>query len=552
MTSIGNQQSRDDLWRRLKENRDKNGNENQSLQAKQQWDLLVIGGGIVGAAILREAARLKLKVLLVEQQDFAWGTSSRSSKMVHGGLRYIASGDLKITRESVHERQRLLKEAPGLVQPMQYLFADRKWHFPGRWVFTILLWIYDLFAGKADHRYLKPDELFLQAPHWNPKGLRGASQYMDAATDDARLVLRVLQEGIGQGGEALNYVEVKSLIKENGQVAGVRVVNHENNEALDISARVVVNATGAWADALRGDALQDDKASGKKPEKKIRPLRGSHLQLPYWRLPVSQSITLMHPRDRRPLFIFPWEGVTVVGTTDLDHREDMQCEARMSTGELDYLFEAIENQFPSRNIIHDDVISTFAGVRPVVGTGNLNPSKEKRDHCVWEDKGLITVTGGKLTTFRVIALDVLKVASRSLPQACLTNWDQRIFDDIPLAGQLRLLLPSDQARRVMGRYGDCIVDYLAEEKDSNLTLIPGTHTLWTELKWAAANESVCHLDDLLLRRTRMGLLVRQGALEHLPRVRELCQQVLGWSDEKWTTEQARYQMIWQKYYSLPV
>lgn len=536
MRGLGDEQYRDEVWRKL-------------LAGPQdgavEWDLVVIGGGIVGAGILREAARLKLRVLLLEQKDFSWGTSSRSSKMVHGGLRYIATGDFKITRESVLERERLLQEAAGLVTPLPYLFASRKRQFPGRWSFTALLNIYDLFAGRRDHRFLKPEELELQAPHLREDDLKGACQYTDAATDDARLVLRLLSEAVNDSeADLLNYVAVEGLLKEGDRVAGVLARNVLTGEETDIPARVVVNATGAWADALR------QQVGG---EKQIRPLRGSHLVFPYYRLPVSQAITIMHPKDKRPVFIFPWEGVTVVGTTDLDHSEDLNTEAAITREEVDYLFELVNDQFPGLQLTEREVLSTWSGIRPVVSSGKLDPSSERRDHSVWDDQGMISVSGGKLTTFRVIALDVLEAVERYLPlQGFDKKLDQRIFTSLADADeQLGECLPADQRKRLLGRYGPGIVDWLLQEQPERLQAIPGTQTLWTELRWTSVNEAVCHLDDLLLRRTRIGLMLRDGAMEHMDKVRELVQPLLGWDNDRWCSEVERYQVICAKFYSLP-
>lgn len=512
------------------------------LKPGEQWDVIVVGGGIVGAAVLREAVRVGLKAVLLEQRDFAWGTSSRSSKMVHGGLRYIASGDFTITRDSVRERQRLLHEAPGLVEPLRYLFADRKRQYPGRWLFTALLSIYDLFAGKRDHRFLHKQDLLLQAPHWNEDGLTGACQYTDAATDDARLVLRVLQEAVAAGGTALNYYEVEKLLQKNERVCGVVARDIETGEQTSIGAKAVVNATGVWADKLRASL---------GAEGRVRPLRGSHLLFAPWQLPVYQSLTFMHPQDKRPVFIFPWEGVTVVGTTDIDHHDDLSQEPQITRDEVDYLFTALASQFPNLALGESDVISSYAGIRSVVGTGALNPSKEKRDHCVWDEQGLITVTGGKLTTFRIIALDVLKAIAGTIPELSQHSMEGRIFAAGSEPESLKLLLAADQRRRLLGRYGSAIVPWVEAQDRGNLELIPGTQTLWLELSWAAAHESVVHLDDLLLRRTRIGLLVNNGAAVHLPRIRSLCQSHLGWDDDHWQREQQRYLALWRRCYSMP-
>ncbi len=512
------------------------------LGQDHRWDLIVVGGGIVGAAVLREAVRSNLKVLLLEQRDYAWGTSSRSSKMVHGGLRYIASGDFGITRDSVRERERLLREAPGLIEPMGYLFAARRKQYPGRWLFTALLSIYDLFAGKRDHRFLSTQDVMLQAPGWTEQGMKGACQYTDATTDDARLVLRLLQEARAAGADALNYAAVEELTKDAGRVSGVVLRDVESGAKYTLRSRVVVNATGAWADGLRTEV----PAAGA-----VRPLRGSHLVFRAWQLPVSQSITFMHAEDRRPVFIFPWEGTTVVGTTDLDHGDALSREPRISEQEVEYLCAALASQFPSAGLGRDDVVASWAGIRSVIGTGALNPSKEKREHMVWDEQGLVTVTGGKLTTFRIIANDTLKAAANYLPGLEITDGDQRVFSATTESRAFMLLLGADQRRRLLGRYGQQIVAWVENETAANLALIPGTHTLWTELRWAALYESVLHLDDLLLRRTRIGMLVTNGAAMYLPRIRSLCQPLLGWDEQRWDQEQSRYLQLWQDCYSIP-
>lgn len=514
----------------------------QRIEAGEHWDMLVIGGGIVGAAVLREAARAGLKVLLLEQRDYSWGTSSRSSKMVHGGLRYIATGDFSITRDSVREREKLMQQAPGLVEPLRYLFADRVGKLPGRWLFTAVLLIYDLFARKLDHRFLHRQDTEMQAPHWSTEGLNGACQYTDAATDDARLVLRVLQEAMAEGGEALNYCSVEQLVQSQGNVSGVVARLEGSASTLEINAKVVVNATGAWADKLR------EQVGG---ESRVRPLRGSHLVFPSWRLPVYQSLTLMHPRDKRPVFIFPWEGVTVVGTTDVDHQQDMDEEPSIRADELVYLFEVLDSEFPRMGLTVADVVSSYSGIRPVIGTGALNPSAEKRDHEVWDESGMLTVTGGKLTTFRLIAADVLAAAAEHLPELQLSENDSPAFSHVAEPEAWLPALGADQRRRLLGRYGADIIALAEAAPAEQLQLIPGTQTLWLELAWAAASEQVQHLDDLLLRRTRIGLLVPNGALAYMPRIRELCQSALTWDAEHWAREIVRYKKIWQSCYSLP-
>jgi len=507
----------------------------------QDWDVVIVGGGITGAGILLEASRRGLKALLVEQRDFAWGTSSRSSKLVHGGLRYLKEGRLGLTRESVQERQHLLREASGLVQTQSFAFAQYQGRGTGRWVFGLGLAIYDWMAQVRARHFYPTDEFLMLAPHIERSGLTGGMCYTDAKTDDARLVMRVLQEAVAAGGVAVNYLSAKSLVREQGHAKGVVLRDALTGGEHPVRAKVVISATGAWADDLRTQ-------QGATP--KMRPLRGSHLVLPQWRLPVAQAVSLMHPRDGRPVFVYPWEGITLVGTTDVDHTADLQQEARMTPAEVGYLMQALDYQFPQLNLTLDDIIATYAGVRPVIDTGKADPSKEGRDHAVWLENGLLTVTGGKLTTFRVIALAALRHAAPLLP-----DWHDSLQIAPIFAPSPALLhhpeLSAQQRQRLQGRYGTHAHALVNAAQPGELGTISGTDTLWAELRWAARCEAVAHLEDLLLRRTRLGLLVQAGAQALLPRIRTICQTELGWSDARWESEQGAYLDLWQRNYSLP-
>ena len=509
---------------------------------EREWDVLVVGGGITGAGILLEAARRGLKALLVEQRDFAWGTSSRSSKLVHGGLRYLKQGQFALTRESVHERQALLADAAGLVEPQGFAFGDYAGRKPGRRQFMLGLAIYDVMAGRRARRYLAADDFAMLAPHVRRDGLQGGMLYQDAKTDDARLVLRVLQEARRHGGVAVNYLGVASLLREGERVAGAVLHDGVGGGEPTVRARLVISATGAWADGLRGQV-------GERP--KLRPLRGSHLLLPAWRLPLAQAVSLMHPRDGRPVFAYPWEGVTLVGTTDVDHAGGLDNEAAITRGELDYLLAALHWQFPSLALGVEDVLATFSGVRPVIDSGRLDPSKEGREHALWLENGLLTVAGGKLTTFRAIALDALRRAAPLLPGWQADLRPLPIFDAVPPLSGKALLLDAEQRARLLGRHGAHAQALCDAAPDGELAPIPGTQTLWAQLRWGARNEDVQHLDDLLLRRTRLGLQLAGGALAIMPRLRAICQHALGWDDARWDAEQARYLALWRRHYSVP-
>lgn len=525
-----------------------------------QWDLIIVGGGITGAGIFREAAHLGLKVLLVEQRDFAWGTSSRSSKMVHGGLRYLGSGQFGLANDSVQERQSLMAELPGLVDPLPFMMGHYKGVFPGPWVFNILLAIYDFMAGKRYRRFFKKGIREYLVPGMNLTKLEGATQFADAVTDDARLVMRVIQAGQNDHGLAINYLKAVEVLKAKDKVQGLVLLDSETNEKIQVSAKVVINATGAWTDELR---------TMMGAERVIRPLRGSHLVIPFWRLPVAFSVSFFHPKDKRPVFAFPWEGVTVIGTTDLDHKVGSSNEASISEQELSYLLDAVNHQFPDANLKADDIRSTWSGVRPVVSKQSLKsgqaldvdkpakPSDEKREHAIWDDSGLISVAGGKLTTYRLIAIDVLQKAAPylTIPISTLTKSSHFIdsHKEQLLANDASVALSASIKQRLRGRYGEHASSIYALVKISPelAEKIGTTDTLWAELVWACQSEDVVHLDDLLLRRTRIALLLDKGAEAFLPDIKRICQTHLHWSDSMWQYELARFQGIMQQHYSLP-
>jgi len=509
-------------------------------------DLLVVGGGITGAGIALEAARRGVAVMLVEARDFAWGTSSRSSKLVHGGLRYLRQGQVGLTRESVRERGRLLREAPGLVEPQRALFGHYAGRSPGRRTMALGLALYDAFGGERTRAHHDGAETLRLAPHIGACGLLGASTFLDAKTDDARLVLRVLHEAERHGARVVNDAGVERLLRDGSEVVGARIGGAGFSG--EVRARVVINATGTWADAVRAEL-------GAAPM--LRPLRGSHLLFPLWRLPVAQSVSLLHPRDRRPVFATPWEGAALVGTTDLDHGEGPEREPAITAAEVTYLIEALAHAFPALRLTAADAISSFAGVRPVVDAGTGAPSEAAREHVVRTEHGLITVTGGKLTTFRVIALDALRHAAPRLE--ALRGIGARGGDVQSRAPVFAAASPGPVLARVapplrerlLGRYGAHAEAIVAEAGAGDLQRIDATPTLWAELHWALRHEQVRHLDDLLLRRTRLGLLMRHGAQSLLPQLQRPACDALGWSSADWSAECERYSGIIARCHSLP-
>ncbi len=482
--------------------------------AATRWDAIVIGGGVTGAGILLEAARRGKKVLLAEQKDFAWGTSSRSSKMVHGGLRYIAQGELRLTRDSLRERERMLRELPDLVTRQPYVFLVLRGQFPGRWPLKAVLWLYDFLAGIEDHRWIGCGPLLERIPKLSPHRLQGAMIYTDALTEDARLVLRILHEAAAEGGRLCNYVRA-AAVRRPGERFLVMLRDERTGQQAELEASHVIDAAGAWAGAISGES------------KKIRPLRGSHLLFRRDRLPVDDCVTAMHPRDKRPVYIFPWLGMTVAGTTDLDHAAPLSEEPRCTAGEMDYLFELIHRLFPAAALTPADVVSTIAGVRPVIASGKgLNPSRESREHSIWHHEGMVCVAGGKLTTFRLIALDALHAAGM------IDRAEQRA---------------ARQAAGPLFRHRLTFPHRLGHPR----LAIPGGEALLETVEWVLDNEMVVHLDDLMLRRVRLGNTLPAGGQEVLPQIRDLCQNRLGWDGARWAAETQRYLKIVEENYSLP-
>jgi glycerol-3-phosphate dehydrogenase len=514
------------------------------INLPKTWDLIVIGGGITGAGILREATRMGLGVILIEQKDFAWGTSSRSSKLVHGGLRYIREGHFLMTKIAVEERDRLLAEAPGLVEPLGFLLPIYEEQSPGRRILKIGLTIYDIMARERQHRFLKAEEFIEKLPGINPEGLKGGFHYYDAQVDDSRLVLRLINESVTAGSYALNYTAVKSIIRtDEGGVEGVEIEDVETGEKGSLFSKAVVNATGCWAEMLHPSP---------EPQRHLRPLRGSHLVFPSAVLPLNEGFSFIHPADGRPVFAVPWEGAVLVGTTDLDHTENLAKVPIITEGEVAYLMEGLQAIFPSLNITLNDCISAFAGIRPVLSEGKLKPSEESRDHAVWADKGLVTVTGGKLTTFRRLAHDALKAAKQYLPPDLAVTRKEPAFAVVPQSPPDDAGLSLQLWRRLYGRYGKAAESIVQNAAPEDLTIIPGTHTLWAELPHVAKHEKIRHLDDLLLRRVRIGLLTPEGGKSYLKRIQKMCKDVLPWDRQRWKAEISMYAQRWNHAHNLPV
>ena len=301
----------------------------------------------------------------------------------------------------------------------------------------------------------------------------------------------------------------------------------------------VINATGAWADTVRVHV-------NAKPQ--MRPLRGSHLFFPHERLPLTQSISFLHPADRRPVFAYPWEGVTILGTTDVDQGSEVPTDPQPSPREVAYLMEAAAHAFKPLRLAESDVQSMTSGVRAVVDSGKADPSKESREFVLWDESGLLTITGGKLTTFRLMALEALRAVRRKLPDRPKTRSDGRVLDRVgpSLPGSLDPIVGA----RLAGRHGAEAGELVAASLTGELAPIGTAPALWAELRWAARAEGVVHLDDLLLRRVRLGIVSPLGGLLLMDRIRGIVQPELGWDEHRWQSEVDAYSRLWRRFYSV--
>ena len=512
--------------------------------AGRDWDLIVIGGGITGAGILREAARLGLKALLVERNDFASGTSSHSSKLIHGGLRYFLQGQFRMMHASLKARQHLIRAGLPLVKPLGYVHAIYKDDKVTPLIFETGIRTYAILHGHWKvHQRHKPSELGVLVPGMREQDLRAVFAFDESQTDDARLVLRVLREAVEGGAVALNYTNAAGLWRdEEGQVIGILATDGENRNPVALRAPAVVNATGAWADLVRQHI---DRPAH------LRPMRGSHLVIPGWRMRLGRVASFFHPANGRPIYCVPWMGVVLVGTTDVDQEQlSTEQEPLASAEEIQFLLEGLQARFPSLRLTIQDIQAVFAGIRPVADHRTANPTKASREHVILYESGLLTVVGGKMTTFHLMALDAFEKLRQHIPSFPKAQAETSALD--PLTE-----IPSDLpiepglAMDWLSRYGEASVDFLVASPPAEYQPISGYGASLADLRWVICHESVRHLDDLLLRRTRLGLVAPEGGSALLAHIRPVVQEELNWTDSRWDEETDRYLTRWKKTYGLP-
>jgi glycerol-3-phosphate dehydrogenase len=511
----------------------------------ERFDVVVVGGGITGAGVALDAASRGYSVALVEKADYAAGTSSRSSKLVHGGLRYLQNFDLGLVREALLERQLLVKLAPHLVRPLPFVVPAFDGARPDRMI-GVGLNLYDAMArGRRQegdweperHRVIAGDEVVELLPALASRRPTSGYVFYDCQTDDARLVLTVLAEAERFGAVCANRVEVTDLLDDGGRTSGVRARDALSGERFDVRAVNVVNATGVWADRLRPDELHDEAEVSR-----IRPSRGTHVTLAQDALPLAAG-AIVPAGGGRAIFALPWLGSTLVGTTDNEYDADDLDHVRPADADIAYLLDAV-NVFFGAQLGRADVTGAYAGVRPLISTGDPKKSVDisRKAELYETSSGMITITGGKLTTWRRMAkMAVDRLVEREARTAPCRTEEIPLGQAIDAADLPRVEgVPAVAYEHLAGRYGHAareVLSIAAERGELAQPIVPGgPPDLLAEAVHAARREQAISVGDALLRRTRVALLaaraVADPAGETARRVAVAMGTELGWHADR--------------------
>jgi glycerol-3-phosphate dehydrogenase len=523
--------------------------------ASEPFDLLVVGGGITGCGIARDAAMRGLRVALVERHDWASGTSSRSSRLVHGGVRYLEHGALGLVFEASRERRTLLRIAPHLVRPLPFTWPVYAHARVPLWKLRLGLAAYDalaLFRNVAAHEGLSPAEVLALEPALDPAALAGGARYWDAATDDARLTLANALAACEAGAAAVNYVALAGLAPARSG-AGYRVALHDmlGGATLDAHAIAVVNAAGPWADEVRG--LTGDGARGAGA---VRGTKGVHVAVPRARLGNRAALTLLSPVDGRVMFALPAGPHAIVGTTDT-RTPAHPGEVRAAESDVDYLLRSANAFFPAAALTRDDVVSAWAGIRPLAaaahprGEGGSTAAASREHTVTREASGLITVTGGKLTTYRAMAAEVVTLVERTLGRTAapaptqlvpLPGGDAPDRDAVRAAAAARVPHEAAAARLAAAHGSRWATVWAPAERDAALAapIVAGLPYLLAEVMYAATHEGAQTLADVLVRRVPVAFETRDAGRAAARTAAPVLAACLGWSAGETERELARY------------
>jgi len=498
----------------------------QELETSHEpWDIIIIGGGATGVGVAIDAASRGYRTLLVERYDFGKGTSSRSTKLIHGGVRYLQQGNISLVLEALRERGLLRQNAPHLVHDLPFVVPRYDWWEGGFYGFGLK--VYDIMAGRQGFgrsRLLSLEKTVQHIPTIETKGLRGGVIYFDGQFDDARLVINMVQTAAEQGATLANYVEVRGLVKSSGVITGIQAIDLETGKEIQASGKVVINATGPFADSIR--RLDDPSV---KPL--IAPSQGVHIVLDRSFLPGDSAIMVPHTDDGRVMFAIPWYDSVIVGTTDTPIH-DVIVEPRPFPEEIDYLLGHAA-RYLSKDPTPSDIRSAFAGIRPLVGSEDVESTAAlSRDHVVHiSQTGLITIAGGKWTTYRKMAQDVVDQA------ALLGDLEVRecVTSNLPIHGYHR----NPERFGHLKTYGSdapAIQALIRERPDYAERLHPEMPYLVGEVVWSVRHEMARTVEDVLSRRTRALLLGARTSVEMAPRVAQIMASELG-KDQSWVESQ---------------
>ena len=521
--------------------------------ADGEFDLLVIGGGITGVAIARDAAMRGMRTALVEKEDFASGTSGRSSRLIHGGIRYLEYYQFKLVFESCCERRILRQIAPRLVRPLPFLYPLYRGQKPAPWKLRLGLTLYDalgLFRSVQRHTWLDRSQVREREPIVSQRDLLGAARFYDAWTDDARLTLTIARSAHLQGAVITNHVRAVDLMTAKGRVVGATVVDQLGGRHIEVQARVVVSATGVWGDRV----LAMDRASEPRV---LRPTKGAHLVVRRNRLCSRHAVVFDSPSDGRHVFLIPWGDFALVGTTDTPFRGELDNPAA-TMEDVDYLLESVSHAFPHAQLASDDIISTFAGLRPLIADGGPAPQSGtgagtsyafSREHQIEESAtGLITITGGKLTTHRLMAEQTVdQVQERLSTDVGSGRWRQcRTREPLEFA-QTRPTLSGeadpDVEQHLMATYGNQaarILAYAEENPTLMERIVPDLPYLMAEAVYSIHHEMALTLSDVLIRRTHVIYETTDGGLSRARAVAELMASRLRWDELAIDQQLSRY------------
>ena len=523
-----------------------NTSRSQAIDAlgQREFDVLVIGGGITGAGIARDAAMRGLSVALLERHDFAYGTSSRSSRLIHGGLRYLEHGYLRLVFEASAERRRLLKMAPHLVRPLAFTWPVYRGARVPKWKLRAGLFLYDalaMFRNVKRHRGLSRAGLADAEPSVRTRDLVGGAVYYDAATDDCRLTLANAIAARDAGAVVVNHMSVEKLIVTGAKISGVEARDMRTGRRLSVSARVLVNATGPWSDAVRALA-------GETSAKGVRGSKGAHISVKSDRIGNRGALTLLSPEDGRVFFVLPSGDRTIVGTTDT-FSDESPDDVHATQADVAYLVKSANFFFPDAKLTVDDVQAAWAGLRPLIaGASAGGEGSASREHAINVGaNGLVSITGGKLTTYRVMAAQVVDTVEKQLGRRRTPT----VTHKVPLPGgniesvsaEIRSAAREwgeKTARALVHAYGS---EWRAIASDVNASAQRVEEELpyvMSQLEYGVRHEMACTLGDLLIRRTHVAFETRDHGISAAERVARRLQSVLGWSDEQLARELEDY------------